>query len=1200
MKTGGTSKAPRWWLSLAAWLCLALPACAQTFNTNSFAPAVSVPVGGTAMAVAIADVDGDGWPDLVAGLGSGGVGVLRNRGNRDGINTNTFEPPVLFAVGSGNSAYDVAVGDLDGDGKPELVVAVPKGVVTLRNQSAPGVLDRNSFGPPVAFLDPAPPLYELVEWVELGDLDGDGRLDAAYYSPQTYQFAVRRNVAEPGALTVNSLAPPQSYAFQAGASTVLVDVDGDGRLDVLTGDGRTPVLLNLSQPGAITLQAITNQSPPQWIGGWIPGDLNGDGKPDLAFPGSVDLLGLEPITTSVRVNLSSPGTVSFSNSIAIYSACYPYLEAIEDLDGDGRPDLIFVDLPLNQPLGATNTLIAIVRNESVGGLLEPSAFVQRADCVVPGSPPVLWPRTPSSFQVEAADIDGDGKPDLIVRCKGLVSVLRNQIVPVPEVRLWGPVRPRRFSVGENVPLRVQAFFVPGAVTRVEFYDGGTLLGTASQGQMATEVQLPAAGLRLLTARVFNDEGQVFDSPPVMVLVVGALAGPLRPVKLAVRPTASAVYAIHTNGMLYAWGDNYDGQLGNGRTLPRGASLQIYPTEVKLPEGVTSWQEVSAGGGHALAISQDGRLFAWGYNRYGQLGTGNYADSLLPAPVVKPTTVTAWKAIAAGGFHNLALGVAGRLFAWGANGDGQLGLGHTNGASRPRLVNPPPGVTGWESIAAGGGHSLALGSDGNLYAWGWNRTGQVGNGTTNDQTRPVLIPMPAGVTSWLAIAAGNAHSLALGSDGHLYAWGINGYGTLGLGGDASGQPPWLTTPQQVFRPTNLLGWKSVSAGFQHNLAIGSDDQLYAWGDNTYGELGIGRAGWLDWTNVPTPVICPVGVAGWRQVSAGTGAYSSSAYVASVAVDLEGLAYVWPNWTATPFQPAPICSLDNNCPGLTNLPPWVALTAPTNGTTFTAATNITVAADTFDPDGFVERVELFAVSTTAVTNRLAILSVPPFITNLANAPAAVGSLFAIATDNAGATTTSALLPVRLPTTSMSWSPLYSNALTGLIELPAQYQNRSTFTLNGLRVVVTNLPPGVQVVNQTGETNGLPYIQYCFPIPPNEVMKFTIELNTAAGTTTFEPRPLVQFVFSEPPPAPVGELISIAAWQRAANSSFLLQFDTVQDRNYWVQFSDDLLNWKTSPQPVAGNGGPARWLDNGPPRTDRWPRNQPQRFYRVVEAR
>lgn len=318
------------------------------------------------------------------------------------------------------------------------------------------------------------------------------------------------------------------------------------------------------------------------------------------------------------------------------------------------------------------------------------------------------------------------------------------------------------------------------------------------------------------------------------------------------------------------------------------------------------------------------------------------------------------------------------------------------------------------------------------------------------------------------------------------------------------------------------------------------------------------------------------------------------------DLEGQLYGWPNRGDSPFQPSPICSLDCNCPGLTNLLPWVALTAPAKGTVFTAATNITVAADTFDPDGFVERVEVFAVSGTALTNRLAILTVPPFVTNLANVPQGVQRLFAIATDNAGATATSALLPVQLPTTSMSWSPLYSNALTGLIELPAQYKNSSSFTLKGLRVVVTNLPPGVQVVNQSGETNGLPYIQYCFPILPGELMRFTIELNTAAGTTDFQPRPLVVLVFSEPPAAPAGELIPVAAWERAANSNFLLQFDTAAERTYWVQFTDDLVDWKTSSQPVAGDGGRARWLDNGPPRTDRWPPNQPQRFYRVVEAR
>jgi alpha-tubulin suppressor-like RCC1 family protein len=164
------------------------------------------------------------------------------------------------------------------------------------------------------------------------------------------------------------------------------------------------------------------------------------------------------------------------------------------------------------------------------------------------------------------------------------------------------------------------------------------------------------------------------------------------------------------------------------------------------------------------------------------------------------------------------------------------------------------VTNWLAIAAGSGHRLAIGSDGQLYAWSPNNSfGQLGTGNTNRQSFPTLVASPPGVTNWTAVAAGANHSLGIGGDGLLYAWGSNsekqsGTGSTGTGTNSTAPAKFLS-PIQVLLPPGISSWSAVAAGLGHSLAIGNDCQLYAWGGNSGGELGIGST--LSQA-VPTPV------------------------------------------------------------------------------------------------------------------------------------------------------------------------------------------------------------------------------------------------------------------------------------------------------------------------------------------------------------
>jgi hypothetical protein len=167
---------------------------------------------------------------------------------------------------------------------------------------------------------------------------------------------------------------------------------------------------------------------------------------------------------------------------------------------------------------------------------------------------------------------------------------------------------------------------------------------------------------------------------------------------------------------------------------------------------------------------------------------------------------------------------GSVWAWGANESGQIGDGTTTRRSSPVQLQ---GVSGVSAIATGTDHALVLRSDGTVWAWGRNTAGQLGNGTTANSLSPAPVP---GLTNVIAIAAGNEHSLAIKADGSVWAWGLNNAGQLGDGTTTS-----RTTPVRVLQ---VAGATAIAAGGLHSLALGSDGRLWAWGYNEFGQLGDG--------------------------------------------------------------------------------------------------------------------------------------------------------------------------------------------------------------------------------------------------------------------------------------------------------------------------------------------------------------------------
>lgn len=319
-------------------------------------------------------------------------------------------------------------------------------------------------------------------------------------------------------------------------------------------------------------------------------------------------------------------------------------------------------------------------------------------------------------------------------------------------------------------------------------------------------------------------------------------------------------ALQTNGRLACWGPNTYGQIGNDST-----TVVAIPTTITIPNtaNISNWKDFSIGSNHTCAIDYLDQLWCWGSNHRGQLGHSNSSTSIIPTLVA--TINNQWRTISAGVEHSCGIKTDGSLWCWGSNREGQLGLNSQSDREAPSRVGSD---NDWKSVHLGGDFSetsCAMKEDASLYCWGSNRFGQHGD-NRGDQNIPTKVG-----DGYREIHVGGFHTCGITTSNGVNCWGSNSDGQLGNTSIESGSSlyPRTSTPTPI-SDGNLNDWLTLSLGQYHTVGLrGSNSELYAWGDNQFGQLGMGENNGFfidDDETVPTRVPTNVSVR-WDEISSG---------------------------------------------------------------------------------------------------------------------------------------------------------------------------------------------------------------------------------------------------------------------------------------------------------------------------------------------
>lgn len=422
-------------------------------------------------------------------------------------------------------------------------------------------------------------------------------------------------------------------------------------------------------------------------------------------------------------------------------------------------------------------------------------------------------------------------------------------------------------------------------------------------------------------------------------------------------------AVTSSDQLYSWGADAFGQLGT-TNAPSYNSFDPDPTPalIQLPGQVGTITEIAAGTSQSYALTSSGQLYSFGDNIYGALGIATNSGMQNPNPtptlVVLPGQVGTITEVAAGDYGALVVTSSGQLYAFGNNSYGQLGNSTGLGASginpnpTPTLVSFPAGTGAIVEAAAGQYSSFAVSASGELYSFGLNQQGQLGqdtnSGSSSPNTTPAAVLLPKQDGKVTAVAAGGSHTLVLTASGQLYSFGDNHYGQLGRN-NFEGTDVSSPTPTLVSLPGQVGTIVQIAATELSSFVVTSSGQLYAFGWNHYGQLGISANSGSDSPNpLPTLVTQPPATK-FATVADGPGGAHSLAIVAGLAITSGGLPS---GRVGSPYS-GTVSATGGSAPlswSASGLPPGVTIGGssgtlsgtPTASGTFTATITVTDSA------------------------------------------------------------------------------------------------------------------------------------------------------------------------------------------------------------------------------------------------------------------
>jgi alpha-tubulin suppressor-like RCC1 family protein len=320
--------------------------------------------------------------------------------------------------------------------------------------------------------------------------------------------------------------------------------------------------------------------------------------------------------------------------------------------------------------------------------------------------------------------------------------------------------------------------------------------------------------------------------------------------------ADTIFARQTNGTIWAWGAGSDGIQGVGTVTEKSSPVQIGTD--------TNWSTIT-GGDAGFAIKSTGALYGWGDSDFGQLGIN--ALGYRSSPVQVGEEVYGWSKVANGNTHTIATKNDGTLWSWGRGSEGQQGTNSVLARSSPVQIGA---LTTWSNVACGYYYSIATKTDGTLWAWGQNNYGQVATPGGDNKSSPIQVGV---LTTWSLIAGGAYHTLATKTDGTMWLWGRNNYGAIGTNNAVD-----RSSPVQVGSDTN---WSKITGGRHHSAAVKTTGTAWGWGYNFYGNFGDGTV-----ITRSSPVQIGAQIYGWSQIAGAMGADRHS-----MALKADGTMWTW---------------------------------------------------------------------------------------------------------------------------------------------------------------------------------------------------------------------------------------------------------------------------------------------------------------------